>query len=604
MRVHPVVLLLILCSLFLPTVATGASDPVMLDTESERYDLSLALSYLEDESGQLELEEVRELRQSGDFQGGQSEALNFGFTESAYWFHVQLEAGAPPDEAWVLESLYPIMDHLELYVVYPDGDIARYYSGDSVPFDQRSRDHQHINFEFTIEPGQTLDLYMRAETSGAVQMPMTLWTKDAFYNNDHVMGRVFGMYYGLILALAVYNLLIFLSIRDVNYLLYVAYIAAYGLFQASLNGFAFEFLWPDSPWWNNRSIAFTMGLGMVFIIGFSQSFLSLKTNAPRAHKLFSILMLAFMGIAATSLVLPYGPVIRVGTLLTAITAIAIFVVGMKCWLQDFKPARYFMISWTLLLMGMLVYTLKTFGLLPANFFTEFSIQIGSALEMIFLSMALADRIRLVTNENQRLQRVQNEELEKRVSERTLELEEANNKLKELNAIDGLTQLKNRDFFYETLDNEWRKNSRKDNHISLLLLDVDRFKEFNDDYGHLCGDACLKHLARVYEDSVSRAGDYVARYGGEEFAILLCHTTPEGAETVAERVRERVENTPLEWDGEQIPVTVSIGVSSHIPRPKEDMTLLIGEADQALYEAKAEGRNRVKVYSEPPSEPEK
>lgn len=587
--------LLLSSLLLLPAMVANASEPVILDAEQDRYDLSLALSYLEDETGQLELQDVRERRQAGDFQGGQSEALNFGFTESAYWFHVQLEARAPPEKAWVLESLYPIMDHLELYVVYPDGHIARYHSGDSVPFDQRSRDHQHINFEFTIDPGQTVDLYMRAETSGAVQMPMTLWTRDAFYDNDHVAGRVFGMYYGLIVALAVYNLLIFLSIRDVNYLLYVAYIASYGLFQASLNGFAFEFLWPDAPWWNNRSIAFTMGLGMIFIIGFSQSFLSLKTNAPVAHRLFSILMLAFMGVAATSLVLPYGPVIRVGTLLTAITAIGIFAVGLKCWLQDFKPARYFMIAWTLLLLGMLVYTLKTFGLLPANFLTEFSIQIGSALEMIVLSLALADRIRVVTNENERLQQEQKQELEERVRERTQELEEANNKLKELNAIDGLTQLKNRDFFYETLDAEWRKNSRDVSYISLLLLDVDHFKEFNDAYGHLCGDACLKHLARIYEDSVSRAGDYVARYGGEEFAILLCHTTPEGAETVADRVRERVETTPLEWEGQQIQVTVSIGVSSHIPRPREDVTTLISEADEALYEAKSEGRNRVRVF---------
>jgi len=595
MRVHPLVLLPVLCSLFLPTVATGASDPVTLEAESEHYDLSLALSYLEDKSGRLELENVRELRQSGEFLGGQSEPLNFGFTESAYWFHVQLDAKNPPEEAWVLESLYPIMDHLQLYVVYPDGNAARFHSGDSVPFDQRSRDHQHINFEFTTKPGQTLELYMRAETSGAVQMPMTLWTKDAFYNKDHLEGRVFGIYYGLILALAVYNLLIFLSIRDLNYLLYVAYIASYGLFQMSLNGFAFEFLWPDSPWWNNRAIAFTMGLGMVFIVAFSQSFLSLKTNAPRTNKLFSLLMLGFIGVSATSLVLPYGPVIRAGTLLTAITAICIFAVGLKSWLQDFKPARYFMIAWTLLLLGMLIYTLKTFGLLPANFVTEFSIQIGSALEMIILSLALADRIRVVTNENQQLQQQQNDVLEKRVSERTLELEEANNKLKELNAIDGLTQLKNREFFYETLDNEWRKNGRDLGNISLLLLDVDYFKEFNDEYGHLCGDACLKHLARIYEDCVSRAGDYVARYGGEEFAILLCHTTAEGAQIVAERVREQVQNTPLEWEGQQLPITVSIGVSSHTPRPKEDVTTLISEADEALYKAKAEGRNRVKVF---------
>ena len=95
--------------------------------------------------------------------------------------------------------------------------------------------------------------------------------------------------------------------------------------------------------------------------------------------------------------------------------------------------------------------------------------------------------------------------------------------------------------------------------------------------------------------MSRAGDYVARYGGEEFAILLCHTTPEGARIVAERVREQVESTPLEWEGARIPVTVSIGVSSHIPRPMEEVTTLISEADEALYAAKSQGRNQVRVF---------
>ncbi|GAA3964926.1 sensor domain-containing diguanylate cyclase [Allohahella marinimesophila] len=571
-------------------------SPVQLDAPQGRYELSLALRYVEDPAHDLNLARVQDLQEAGELKGGQSKAFNFGFTDSAYWFHVRLQSLHPDDDEWVLESLYPIMDFLELYIVRPGGEIQHFRSGDSVPFGQRSLSNHNINFAFDLEPEQTVDLYLRAATSGAVQMPLVLWTKDAFFAQDHVSSRLYGLYYGLLLALAIYNLLIFLSIRDMNYLLYVAYIVTYGLFQLSLNGFSFELLWPDSPWWNNRAIAFTMGLGMVFIIAFSQSFLSLKTNAPRTHKLFNIMLVLFIGVMLTSLILPYGPVIRVGTLLTAITSAGIFIVGLRCWLQDFKPARYFMISWTILLCGMLVYALKTFGLLPINFFTEFSIQIGSALEMIFLSLALADRIRLVTTENQRMQREQNQELERRVGMRTLELEEANNKLKELNAIDGLTKLKNRRFFDETIDHEWRKSSRDVSHLSILLLDVDHFKRFNDTYGHQCGDACLQHLADIYKGCVSRAGDFVARYGGEEFAILLCHTSPEGARLVAERVRERVEQHPLEWEGKSLPVTVSVGVSSQIPKSAErDVSALIREADEALYAAKGAGRNRVMVY---------
>lgn len=145
-----------------------------------------------------------------------------------------------------------------------------------------------------------------------------------------------------------------------------------------------------------------------------------------------------------------------------------------------------------------------------------------------------------------------------------------------------------------MESEWRCNARARHDLSLLLLDVDHFKNVNDNYGHTAGDACLKHMAQLCRECLNRPGDFVARYGGEEFAILLCHTHLEGATVVAERMREKVATTPLDWEGKTITLTVSINVSSTIPTVDNNMKGLIQPADNALYAAKHAGRNRVQV----------
>ena len=136
-------------------------------------------------------------------------------------------------------------------------------------------------------------------------------------------------------------------------------------------------------------------------------------------------------------------------------------------------------------------------------------------------------------------------------------------------------------------------------MSLLMIDSDHFKKINDTYGHLCGDACLVHLASLLKKSVNRAGDFVARYGGEEFVALLCHTDAKNAALVAERMRQLVEKTPLIWQNQPITLTVSIGVAGTIPKNFIDPKALLQAADQACYTAKRQGRNQIQIAIVPP-----
>jgi diguanylate cyclase (GGDEF)-like protein len=176
------------------------------------------------------------------------------------------------------------------------------------------------------------------------------------------------------------------------------------------------------------------------------------------------------------------------------------------------------------------------------------------------------------------------------------LDEQKNELERLSKIDALTNIYNRGYFNVEFEKKWEYASRLKLRLSLLLVDVDHFKAFNDNYGHLLGDACLAHIAKIINQVGKRDTDLAARFGGEEFVLLILEN--EGKETakIAEVLRQRIETSPFYVDGKSFPVTVSIGVASIQPSQKTDSRQLIEQADTALYKAKNEGRNRVIVYS--------
>lgn len=586
--------LVVLVHILLSWASAQAAQPapvVVLSHQDRQVDLSLSLRYVEDPTGRLDLASVLDVWAELAAPEAPTKAYNFGFTPSAYWFHVRLFNQDAPEDRWLLESLYPIIDELTVYFVYPDGRRITRTAGDAVPFANRSRAHHNPNYDFTLAPGEQVDVYLRAKTTGAVQMQLMLWSESAFDFKDHQERFVFGLYYGLLLAMVAYNFLIFVSIRDINYLWYVLYILSYAGLQLSLNGLAFEHLWPNAPWWNNRSVAFFLSVGMFFILGFARSFLILRVNARWLDRLCVALMLCFAVLTGLALAVDgYGPVIRASTLLSSLSVVLIFLAGSLCWSRDFKQARYFMISWSAFLLGIMFYTLKTFGLLPANFLTDHAIQIGSAFEVVLLSMALADRLRIVTQENQRMQTAHTEELEARVRERTQALEEANRRLAALSATDGLTGVFNRRHFDQQLRLECNRGARR-GPLSVLMVDVDHFKRLNDTYGHQVGDACLITIAGVLRTCVRREIDCVARYGGEEFAIILPHTDGDGARTVADHICRRIRGVLFETEGQRIPVTVSVGASTVDDGVQVAPALLLQSADRALYQAKSGGRDR-------------
>jgi diguanylate cyclase (GGDEF)-like protein len=174
-----------------------------------------------------------------------------------------------------------------------------------------------------------------------------------------------------------------------------------------------------------------------------------------------------------------------------------------------------------------------------------------------------------------------------------QLEDANHELKRLATFDGLTQVANRRRFDEYLQQEWQRMLRDQQHLSLILCDIDCFKLYNDTYGHQAGDDCLRQVAHVMRQAARRAIDLPARYGGEEFAVILPNTDQEGAVLVAQEIQLGVKRLGIAHASSKVDaiVTVSLGVTSTIPSPLTTPEQLITAADKMLYQAKAEGRDR-------------
>ena len=197
----------------------------------------------------------------------------------------------------------------------------------------------------------------------------------------------------------------------------------------------------------------------------------------------------------------------------------------------------------------------------------------------------------------RLQQL-NIELEKRVASRTQELEEANRQLTMLSETDALTNIANRRVYERRLSEEFVSARRTNQPLSLLLIDIDHFKQYNDNYGHDYGDIALRRVAKILQNSLSRATDLVARLGGEEFVVLLPGTNAEGASAVAEKIRSNIQSTRIEhlYSSANSVLTVSIGISTQRDREISGDEIL-QQADLALYKSKNNGRNRIELFED-------
>jgi len=382
-------LMLLFC---LPLLASA----VEFDENTQSLPLGRSLQVFEDPSGQANIADVRAQAAAGNFKPHDKATLNAGYSRSAFWLKIDLHYRANNPAAqrtWLLELAYPPLDHLDLYMADANGDYRLIrQTGDALPFASREIRQNNYLFDLTFAPDQQKTVYLRLASEGSIQAPVTLWSSTAYLEDQPVRLYVLGIIYGVLLGMLVYNLFIYLSVRDTSYLYYIFYIASFGLYQLSVNGAAVEYFWPDNPWWANAATPFFIGCAGLFGSQFARSFLQTRTHSRWLDYLLIALIAFGALVVGLSLMTSYALSLRLATLLALVFTVVIFAAGILAWWRGLRVARYFIIAWSAFLLGGIVNTLMVLGLLPNVFLTMYASQIGSAIEVALLSLALADRI--------------------------------------------------------------------------------------------------------------------------------------------------------------------------------------------------------------------
>ena len=582
----------------------SAQAPVRLGASQPQLDLGPHTRYLHDESGAMDPAQAWAQVATGRFTALPGSGAAFGFQQGAYWFHVALENADPTQPQWLLVQDYPLSDRLDLYLRYPDGRVVHHAGGDHLPFDTRSVSYRYPNFMLDLPPGQRVDVLLRVQSQSSMQVPLTLHTPAAFIEISRDAQFGIGLYYGILIALFFYNLVLWLALRDASYFWYLFHISAFGLVLMTLNGLGFEYLWPDSPWLADLSVPLSICLSQIGMQQFARVFLRLPVVWPLGNRISLGVIAFYVVLGVASFWLPY----RIATPLAAASVLAsilwILTTTLTAMRRGDRSARRFLLAWGMFLLGTAMFTLLAFGLLPKSFITVYGVQIGSALEMLLLSVALSYRYAALRNENERIVRRAKIQLESQVLERTGELraalaqlETAHTRLREASRHDALTGLYNRAWFRERFDGLLEAARLQEQPLSLMMIDLDHFKAINDRHGHLVGDDCLRRCAKVIEGILHPQGALVARYGGEEFIAALPGIDLYRARELAEEICTRLRDEPLRTRGPAVTVTASIGVhavdtgAGH-ESVATDQALQV--VDDALYAAKSGGRDQVRV----------
>lgn len=403
--------LLILLLSGLPWLASA----VEFDDSTRNLPLGRLMQVFEDPDGSASIAQVSAPAFAHRFKAHHTEVLNAGYSSSAFWLKVDLHYNAMPLAAprnWLLELAYPPLDHLELYL--PDAQGTYHLAqrtGDTLPYSSRQIEQANYLFQLPMQPGQRLTVYLRLQSEGSVQAPLSLWSSEAYLEAQPAKIYVLGLIYGVLLGMLVYNLFIFISVRDTSYLWYILYIASFGLYQLSVNGAAVAYFWPDSPWWANAATPLFIGAAGLFGCQFARSFLQMARHSRAFDRLLQALVGCSALVMAMSLAASYGLALRLATALALAFTLCIFAAGLFAWWRGMRVARYFIIAWSAFLLGGLVNTLMVLGYLPNLFLTMYASQIGAALEVGLLSLALADRINGMRDEQARTLRETGHKLE-------------------------------------------------------------------------------------------------------------------------------------------------------------------------------------------------
>lgn len=420
------------------TGSLSSSAQTLTLTENGRVDVNGQLGYRRDATQKLTLAEVQELK----FPIHHSkDAPNIGFDRAAHWLKVELTNQTEYPE-WLLEVAYAPLDQIDFYVAGSDSTLIHKTSGDHFPIAQRDLPHRHPIFSFSILPGQSKTIYLRVQSISSVQVPLTFWHRDAFLKTSYNIQILNGLFYGAMFLMILYQLFLFVSVRDKRTFYYVLTLLAMVNVMAFFQGYSFLYGYPKNPGFNDILAMITGPAFVVCSTLLTRAFLNVRHFSKLLDNLLIGNMLADLGVALLMVIYFRKISFQYHYYLIFLHCLLALICAGYCLYKNYKPARYYLIAWFTPMVAAGIFTMSSVGLMPGYLSTNYiGLMAGCILQMLFISLALGDRWRALEKENQHAKELEltrgkeeKEKLEQEVQLRTNKIHQQNLQLEEVNNV--------------------------------------------------------------------------------------------------------------------------------------------------------------------------
>ncbi len=374
------------------------SVPLSVGGDLAGLKLGKYLDYYEDRAARADISIITSNEYRDRFRPLPEEDYSFGFTRSAIWLRIAVLNPTPGEVAWILESKYPLIDSICLYAPSGKG-YAPVCTGDLKPFSTRPIRYRTFAFPVRSAPGETV-YYVRLAGGGAMNMSFAAWTEAPFQEMKEHEAILNWLYYGIMIAMAIFMLFIFLSAREWAFLYLAAFTVSVAFHTMSFNGLGFMYLWPGSPAWADVANLVFNNANLATAILFTRSFLDSRAMTPRIDRFLlacmAVVLLSFMAFPLSGYCNPS----HIITMIAGVMVTILFAYGTYMAARGSRPARFYMIAWVALQLGSVIVVLHSMGLVHEGFVSRWGVQIGSLLMSVLLALGIADKINTMRRERE------------------------------------------------------------------------------------------------------------------------------------------------------------------------------------------------------------
>ncbi|MBN1663594.1 MAG: GGDEF domain-containing protein [Deltaproteobacteria bacterium] len=543
--------------------ALSASAETLLLEDKPSYDLSGYMEILTDPENKLTVQQAAD---RSDWTGTVRDRVpNLGFTQAAIWIRFSLANRADAARKFYISFEYPVTNSVAFYAKSPQGALQKEHTGSSIPASANVVPDRYFLFPLTMGAGETAVGYLKVQSTSRMIFPIRVLSDQALFRKAIRDYTVYGALLGFLVLVMLYFTASGSFLHKGTAVCLVLYSIFFGMHTAIRGGFI-RLLLPDILVGIMDILQLVVVAGLFFTgAKFFRLFLSLKSRS----KFLDRIMTFFQYLSLTFIVIPIFPdPIIIATTLVLIVINPLFSIGLAFyfWRKGVSNAGIFAIGWVVAHLVAVHDFFRINGVISYEPLGEWPIPFSLFIALLFLSIAL---------------------IRKNAADRLMA------------ETDPLTRLANRRKFDEVLHQEWDRCRRQQSPLSIIMADVDHFKQYNDSFGHRAGDKCLCLVADVLANHARRSGDLAVRYGGEEFVLLLPHLNAAGAFAAAERIRNAVIQATEGGTNRHAEdhITISLGVATKIPEEGRNPEDLVLEADKAMYEAKRAGRNRTAAFDQ-------